>query len=45
MQGDESRIREAGCNGYVAKPIAYKELLHAVARLTSAEDAEPETEG
>jgi two-component system cell cycle response regulator DivK len=27
MKGDEERIRAAGCDGYVAKPLAYKEFL------------------
>jgi len=27
MQGDAERIGAAGCDGYVAKPIRYKELL------------------
>lgn len=31
MKGDEERIRSAGCDGYVAKPIRYKEFLAAVA--------------
>lgn len=31
MKGDEDRIRAAGCDGYVAKPLAYKELLAVVA--------------
>lgn len=35
MRGDEKRILAAGCNGYVAKPIAYKEFLAAVTRLLS----------
>lgn len=33
MRGDEKRILEAGCDGYVAKPIAYKLLLAEVTRL------------
>ena len=37
MKGDEERIREAGCDGYIAKPIRYQELLAAVAaRLASS---------
>lgn len=36
MRGDEKRILEAGCDGYVAKPIAYKEFLAEVARLLAA---------
>ena len=30
MKGDEERIRAAGCNGYIAKPMHYKEFLAAV---------------
>ena len=32
MKGDEERIRAAGCDGYIAKPLAYKEFLATVAR-------------
>ncbi len=31
MKGDEARIRAAGCDGYIAKPLAYKEFLNAIA--------------
>ena len=31
MKGDEERIRAAGSDGYIAKPMRYKELLAAVA--------------
>jgi two-component system, cell cycle response regulator DivK len=31
MKGDEERILDAGCDGYIAKPMAYKVLLDAVA--------------
>ncbi|HET7189776.1 MAG TPA: response regulator [Gemmatimonadaceae bacterium] len=30
MKGDEERIRAAGCDGYIAKPMNYKEFLAAV---------------
>jgi len=33
MRGDEARILEAGCDGYVAKPIRYQELLAAIESL------------
>jgi two-component system, cell cycle response regulator DivK len=33
MRGDEQRILAAGCDGYVAKPIAYGTFLSEVARL------------
>lgn len=32
MKGDAERIRAAGCDGYVAKPLNYHQLLAAVAR-------------
>ena len=31
MIGDEERIRAAGCDGYIGKPMRYKEFLAAVA--------------
>lgn len=31
MMGDEERIRAAGCDGYLAKPIAIHDFLSAVA--------------
>lgn len=31
MKGDEQRIRAAGCDGYIAKPLAYKEFLASIA--------------
>ena len=31
MRGDEERIRAAGCDGYIAKPLAYKEFLDVIA--------------
>jgi two-component system, cell cycle response regulator DivK len=30
MKGDEERIRAAGCDGYIAKPLNYREFLAAV---------------
>jgi two-component system cell cycle response regulator DivK len=27
MKGDEERIRAAGCDGYIAKPLAYLDFL------------------
>src|SRR5687767_6171288 len=32
MKGDEERILAAGCDGYVAKPLAYRAFLVVVAR-------------
>ncbi|MDR3436014.1 response regulator [Telmatospirillum sp.] len=31
MRGDHERISAAGCDGYIAKPIRYKEFLKVVA--------------
>jgi two-component system cell cycle response regulator DivK len=31
MKGDETRIRAAGCDGYIAKPIRYAAFLSSVA--------------
>ena len=31
MKGDEERIRAAGCDGYIAKPMGYQEFLTAIA--------------
>jgi two-component system cell cycle response regulator DivK len=30
MKGDEERIRAAGCDGYIAKPMNYHEFLAAI---------------
>lgn len=30
MKGDEARIRAAGCDGYIAKPLAYKDFLATI---------------
>jgi two-component system cell cycle response regulator DivK len=31
MKGDEQRILAAGCDGYIGKPLAYKEFLATIA--------------
>ena len=31
MKGDEARIRDAGCDAYIAKPMRYQEVLATVA--------------
>ena len=31
MKGDEERIRAAGCDAYIAKPMRYQEFLAAIA--------------
>ena len=30
MKGDEERIRKAGCDGYIAKPLSYKDFLTTI---------------
>jgi two-component system cell cycle response regulator DivK len=30
MKGDEERIRAAGCDGYIAKPMRYQDFLAAI---------------
>ncbi len=32
MKGDEERIREGGCEGYIAKPISVSTFLETVAK-------------
>jgi len=34
MKDEEEKIRASGCDGYLAKPFHYKELLAAVGRIT-----------
>ena len=37
MKGDEERIRAAGCDGYIAKPMGYRDFLATIAaQLASA---------
>ena len=36
MKGDEERIRAAGCDGYIAKPLAYKDFLAVIAAQLAA---------
>lgn len=31
MKGDEERIRAAGCDGYIAKPLRYQSFLATIA--------------
>jgi two-component system cell cycle response regulator DivK len=31
MKGDEERMRAAGCDGYIAKPIRYQDFLATIA--------------
>ena len=33
MKGDEQKIRNGGCDGYIAKPISVVKFLETVAKL------------
>ncbi|MGH7096346.1 MAG: response regulator [Stellaceae bacterium] len=35
MKGDEQKIRDGGCEAYIAKPISVASFLHTVARFLS----------
>src|SRR3954465_10691502 len=41
MKGDEERIRAAGCDGYIAKPIRYQEFLATILTYVAAGAGEP----
>jgi two-component system cell cycle response regulator DivK len=41
MKGDEERIRAAGCDGYIAKPLAYQDFLKVIAEQLGAATARP----
>jgi len=43
MKGDEARIRAAGCDGYIAKPMRVQEFLTTVAAHLERTAAEPQT--
>jgi len=36
MKGDEARIRASGCDGYIAKPMRYRQFLAAIASVMGA---------
>jgi two-component system, cell cycle response regulator DivK len=38
MHGDERRVREAGCDAYLAKPYHYQDLLDSLRRLLGDAD-------
>lgn len=39
MKGDEEKIRDGGCNAYLAKPISINEFVSTVKRFTEADKA------
>jgi len=41
MKGDDNKAREAGCDGYITKPIDTRNLSSAVASYLSASRGEP----
>jgi len=41
MKGDEARIRAAGCDGYIAKPMRYQDFLTIVAAHLSTPPLSP----
>jgi two-component system, cell cycle response regulator DivK len=43
MKGDEARIRAAGCDGYIAKPLSYKDFLSTVSQELAKRTAERAT--
>ena len=45
MKGDEERIRAAGCDGYIAKPLSYKDFLATISAqlATNSVKANPAT--
>jgi len=42
MKGDEERIRAAGCNGYIAKPMRYQDFLATIAAQLTPKETEPQ---
>lgn len=42
MQGDEERAREAGCSGYIAKPINTREFANMIAEFLGEPKSDPE---
>jgi CheY-like chemotaxis protein len=45
MKGDEHRAREAGCNGYIAKPIDTRSLPAVVREYLEREDGQSRAAG
>jgi two-component system cell cycle response regulator DivK len=45
MKGDEERIRAAGCDGYIAKPLSYKDFLAVVSAQLAAASVDVSAKG
>jgi two-component system cell cycle response regulator DivK len=43
MKGDEERIRAAGCDGYIAKPLAYRDFLAMISAQLGGDGLTPES--
>ncbi len=43
MNGDRERCLEVGMNGYLAKPVDHKHLLHTIEHFLSADETAPQT--
>ncbi len=44
MKGDEERIRAAGCDGYIAKPLRYQEFLATIGAQLALEAPQVDSE-
>ena len=44
MNGDRESMQAAGCDGYIAKPLRYQELLALTARLTTTAQVPSESQ-
>lgn len=44
MNGDRESMEAAGCDGYIAKPLRYQELLALTARLTTTAQVPSESQ-
>lgn len=45
MKGDEQKIRAAGCDGYIAKPIRYREFLTQIEAVLHGAGSTPLPQG
>jgi two-component system cell cycle response regulator DivK len=38
MKGDEDKIRQCGCNGYISKPISIATFIETISNSLNAEE-------